>query len=130
MTNKEMRIVAAENIRRLLRVGESMGLPSSQAELARHAGIAQTSISAWLDPDRTVEPRIGNLNAIANVYGLDPWQMLVPNLTDDMVLASHLKKLVANYRKIGDARAREYIDRVAEAEAHYHPSARRDHEDR
>ena len=119
MNDRDMRAIAADNIRRLLRVGAQLGLPGSQAELARRAGVAQTSISAWLDSERTVEPSIGKLNAIARVYGLEAWQLLAPGLTDDLLLASHLQKLVANYRRIKNPAAREYIDRVAEAEAGY-----------
>lgn len=110
------RAIVAENIRRLLRLGGSVGLPSTQAELARRSGVAQTSISNWLDDSRAVSPTIDKLEAVARVYGLEAWQLMMREVTDDLALAGHLKKLVTVYPKIG-AHAREYIERVAEAEA-------------
>lgn len=117
--------VLAINLRNLLRIGVAHGLPGSQAELARRTGISQKAISNWLAPERGVAPVIDSLEPIAALYGLEVWQLLVPDLPDDMLLASHLKRLVANYRHINSAAAREYIDRVAEAEAGYTPKARR-----
>lgn len=113
-----MAIIAA-NLSRLLAIGAPHGLPKSQSELARRSGVAQKTISNWLAPERGGAPQIDKLDRVARVYGLDVWQLLVPDLPDDMLLLGHLKKLVANYRKISSLRAREYIDRVAEAEAGY-----------
>jgi transcriptional regulator with XRE-family HTH domain len=124
-----MQIFAA-NLARLLAMGGRYGLPTSQAELARRSGVSQKTLSNWLAPDRGVAPQLDKLEPIARVYGLEVWQLLVPDLPDDMVMAGPLQKLVANYRKISSPRAREYIDRVAEAEAHYHPGTRRDPDDR
>lgn len=125
MAKQTVRRTVADNLRRLMRMGAAHGLPASQAELSRRAGVAQTSISNWLDDSRGVTPGIDKLEAIAAVYGLEPWQLLVPDLPDDMLLASHLKRLVANYGQIGNPAAREYIDRVAEAEAGYTPKQKR-----
>ena len=116
MRELTVRAIVAENIRRLLRLGGSIGLPSTQAELARRSGVAQTSISNWLDDSRAVSPTIDKLEAVARVYGLEAWQLMMRGVTDDLALAGHLKKLVTVYPKIGP-HAREYIERVAEAEA-------------
>lgn len=116
MRELTVRAIVAENIRRLLRLGGSVGLPSSQAELARRSGVAQTSISNWLDDTRAVSPTIDKLEAVARVYGLEAWQLMMRGVTDDLALAGHLKKLVTVYPKIAP-HAREYIDRVAETEA-------------
>jgi len=111
----------ANNLCRLLAIGSAFGLPTSQAELARRSGIAQTSISNWLDPDRGVAPSLDKLEPIARVYGVEVWQLLVPDLPDQLLASHHLARLVANYAHIDRPGAREYLDRVAEAEAHYTP---------
>ena len=117
--------ILAANLTRLMALGGPYGLPSSQAELARRSGISQKTISNWLTPERGIAPQLDKLEPIARVYALEVWQLLVPDLPDDMVLLDHLKKLVANYRKITSPTAREYIDRVAEAEAAYDPGLTR-----
>lgn len=117
--------ILAANLARLLVIGGQHGLPGSQAELARRSGVSQKSISNWLAPARGVAPQLDKLEPIARVYGLEVWQLLVPDLPDDMLLLDHLKKLVANYQQIKSERAREYIDRVAEAEATYDSTAQR-----
>lgn len=121
MAKPPARKVIADNIRALLRIGEPFGLPTSQAELARRSGVAQTTLSSWLDDDRPISPGANNLEAVAEVFGLEAWQLFIPNVTDNFALAAHLKKLVANYQKIANPTAREYIDRVAEVEASYDP---------
>lgn len=87
MRELTVRAIVAENIRRLLRLGGSVGLPSSQAELARRSGVAQTSISNWLDDTRAVSPTIDKLEAVARVYGLEAWQLMMRGVTDDLALA-------------------------------------------
>lgn len=113
----------AHNLRRLLAIGAPYNLPTSQAELARRSGVAQTTISNWLDPDRGVSPSLDKLTPIAAVYGVEVWQLLVPDLPDQLLASHHLARLVANYAHIARPEAREYLDKVAEAEAHYMPDA-------
>lgn len=118
MTTDPTRVLA-HNLRRLLAIGAAYGLPTSQAELSRRSGIAQTSISNWLDPDRGIAPSLDKLQPIARVYGIEVWQLLVPDLPDQLLASDHLARLVANYAKIERTTARDYLDKVAEAEAHY-----------
>lgn len=112
-------IVLATNLSRLIAIGGPHGLPTSQAELARRSGVAQKTLSNWLAPERGGAPNLDKLVPVARVYSLEVWQLLIPDLPDDMLLLGHLKDLVANYRKIINPKAREYIDRIAEAEAGY-----------
>lgn len=118
MTSDPTRALA-RNLSRLLEIGGDFGLPTSQAELSRRAGIAQTSISNWLDPDRGIAPSLDKLTPIARVYGIEVWQLLVPDLPDQLLASDHLARLVANYAHISRPEARQYIDKVADAEAHY-----------
>jgi transcriptional regulator with XRE-family HTH domain len=111
--------VLAENLRRLLAAGPRHNLPGSQATLAKRAGVAQTTLSNWLDPSRGRAPQLDKLERVAAVYGLEVWQLLVPGLPDDLVLDRHLRRLVAAYRDIANADVRNRIWRIAEAEADY-----------
>lgn len=113
--------ILAANLARLLALGAAYGLPSSQSELSRRSGVAQKTISNWLDPARGGAPLLDKLEMIADVYRLEVWQLLVPDLPDDVLLVGHLKKLVANYAQMTNPAARRYIERIAEAEAEYQP---------
>lgn len=117
--NDNIHNVLADNLARLLAMGKRYGLPDSQASLARRAGIAQTTLSNWMDPTRGRSPQLDKLDVVAGVYGLEVWQLLIPGLPDDLVLDRHLRKLVSNYRTIADPQIRAHIDRIAEAEAQY-----------
>lgn len=120
-TSRSTLEILAKNLARLLAIGAAHGLPSSQSALSRRSGVAQKTISNWLDPTRGVAPVLDKLELVANVYRLEVWQLLVPDLPDDMLLMGHLKKLVANYGHIKNPSARRYIDQIAEAEANYEP---------
>ena len=113
--------ILAKNLARLLAIGAAHGLPSNQSALSRRSGVAQKTISNWLDPTRGVAPVLDKLELVADVYRLEVWQLLVPDLPDDMLLMGHLKRLVANYGHIKNPSARRYIDQIAEAEANYDP---------
>lgn len=116
MKKATSRDIIAANISRLLLVGAELGLPKSQNALAKKSGVAQTTLSNWLDPTKKVYPQVDKLEAVAQVYGLEAWQLLVPGISWD--LASRLKKLVTNYKDCAP-RTREYIDRLAEADADF-----------
>ena len=116
------RAILAKNLTRLLAVGAAHGLPSNQSALSRRSGVSQKTISNWLDPTRGVAPVLDKLELVADVYRLEVWQLLVPDLPDDMLLIGHLKKLVANYGHITNPSARRYIEQIAEPEANYAPA--------
>jgi len=61
---------------------------------------------------------LDNLDAVAKVFGLNYWHMIMPNLDRDLLKSPSISRLVETY--IGLKRAgRENIDRVAELEARY-----------
>lgn len=111
--------VLADNLRRLLANGAAHGLPTNQSELARRSGVSQKTISNWLDPSRGVEPVLGKLAQVAQVYKLDPWQLILQHLPDDWEAIRQLRLLVRNYQQIQNPEARRYLNRIAEAEAGY-----------
>lgn len=127
MTKTSAHQALARNLKRLLDAGRQYDLPSSQAALARRSGVAQTTLSNWLDPERGRSPQLDKLERVAEVYKLEVWQLLVPELPDDLLVDRHLARLVRSYTSI-DPATRERIDRIAEAEAQYarHQAARQE----
>lgn len=111
--------ILADNLATLLRIGPHYHLPGNQSELARASGVAQKTISNWLRADWSTTPNLRKLEAVARVYGLALWQILMPGLTDDLTAAHRLGKLVDNYRHIERPAAQRYLERIAEAEAMY-----------
>ena len=118
--------ILADNLRRLMARGGSDGLPTSQAGLARKSGVAQKTISNWLAPERGISANIDKLDQVAAVYSLELWQLFVPDLPAERDAAASLAGLVHHCLRIGSARARQYLYRVAEAEADYTAGPARD----
>lgn len=125
-TPKSAAEILADNLRRLMAQGVPAGLPTSQASLARKSGVAQKTISNWLAPERGISANIDKLDQVATVYGLELWQLFVPGLPAERDAAASLAGLVHHCLRIGSARARQYLYRVAEAEADYTACPARD----
>ena len=58
--------------------------------------------------------------ALAKPFGLTGWQLILPGLRADLAKSGALERLIKNYQN-ANADARQYIDSVAEREAHYGP---------
>lgn len=50
----------------------------SQAEIGRRGGLPQRTVGRIKNGE--VEATLGNLQALAKAFGLQPWQLLVPDL--------------------------------------------------
>lgn len=74
----------AENLRQLM---EQPGM-DSQAKVAAKASrpkgekVGQTTISLLLDPDQPVSPRLQTIEAVADAFGVQAWQLLHPTMGD------------------------------------------------
>ncbi len=77
----------AENLRQLIRIGAPYGLPRSPAELACRAGIPPVSVGKWISNQGVKGPTTRHVEALAAVYGLEPWEMLFPDWPDRRLLA-------------------------------------------
>jgi transcriptional regulator with XRE-family HTH domain len=71
--HQDPRAVLAKNLKALLAHG---GI--NQSQLAGKAGISHTTIGRVLKGSHA--PDLDTLSAIASVFSLTPWQMLVPHL--------------------------------------------------
>ncbi len=91
--NKELiqqcptRRALAETLRQLIRIGAPYGLPRSAAELARRAGLPAISVAKWAANTGARSPTVGHVEALAVVYGLEPWEMLVSGWSDRRLVA-------------------------------------------
>lgn len=86
------------------------------SELERRSGISRRMIGFLVDGER--KPSVETAESIANAFGLTGWQMLLPNLINDMKKSRELNKLIDLFINSSDE-SQEYILRVAEKEASY-----------
>src|SRR5688572_15822706 len=95
----------ARNLRRLMDVN---GL--TQVQVAKRAGVSQRHISNVLNAAQ--EPGIEKINKIAQAFGLQGWQLQMPNLPEDMLTGGVLHRVVDALTQ-ATPEGREMIGRLA-----------------
>lgn len=94
------RTVLAQNLRSLMEARKPA--PWGNRELARRADIDHKTVSRILDGSHAAT--IDTIKALADVFGLLPWQMLVPELQPDDPPVTQLSRTEARlYAKIKSA---------------------------
>lgn len=93
---------------------EKSGL--SEAEVSRRSGVSKKSVNNMLNARHA--PNLDHVDAVASVFGLNLWHMILPNLPDELIASKSIDDLIAHYSR-ADQRGRESIDRVAEIAADY-----------
>lgn len=88
----------------------------SEAEVSKRSGVSKKSINNMLNARHA--PNLDHVDAVAAVFGLNLWHVIMPNLPDELIASRSLDDLIARYSR-ADARGRESIDRVAEIAADY-----------
>jgi transcriptional regulator with XRE-family HTH domain len=88
----------------------------TQPQLAKKAGVAQRTISNILNA--TNEPGIEKINKIARVFGLQGWQLQMPNLPEGMLTDGVVTRVIDALAR-ATPEGRQMIERLAEREAHY-----------
>lgn len=101
------------NIRMLMSIAGD-----SEHSLAKKVGIRQSTISNMLSGRHRID--IEKAEAIANVYGLEGWHLLLKDLPRDLRESKTISKLFASYIK-SSPEGRDLINRIADREAHYGP---------
>lgn len=84
--------------------------------IAARSGISERMIGYLLTGER--KPTEETAEQIGKVFGLNGWQMLYPNLTEDLARRGKLEKLLQAYGAASDE-GKEHIEMVAEREAKY-----------
>jgi transcriptional regulator with XRE-family HTH domain len=115
MGKKAPRTLPRETLARNLRYIMKIEKLSEEA-LAKKAGVSQKQINNILN--RQHAATIDTLDKIAAAFGLTNWQLMLPNLPDDLISSPSIAKLYKSYINSSDE-GRELIDRLAEREAHY-----------
>ena len=85
----------------------------TQEELCARARIAQKTISNMEAPDKTGSPYLHNIEAVAAVFGLQAWQLLIPWLPDELARNPRLSRLVMGYAQLSDD-GRETVDKIVD----------------
>lgn len=85
----------------------------TQEELRIRAGISQKTISNMESPDKTGSPYLNNIEAVAAVFGLQAWQLLIPWLPDELARNPRLVRLVRGYAQLSDD-GRETVDKIVD----------------
>lgn len=92
----------------------------SQAQLARKSGVAQRTISTLLNTSEpeAINPRTATLHRLATYFGIELWQLLMPDLPIEVLKSPRFSKLVENYTAAPDE-GRRAVERIAEGEVRY-----------
>lgn len=89
----------------------------SQDALSKMAKVSQKTVSNMLKPEGPT-PHLDNIDAVAAVYGLTGWQLILPSLPASKESVEGMVRLVENFAG-ASAEGQAAITRVAEMEANY-----------
>lgn len=89
--------ILAENLQGLMNITPAL---DTQVKLAAKSGVAQTSISLMLGPERRMtgkagkpgSPKLSQIEAVAKAFGLEAWQMLIDPATFGETIAQALHR--------------------------------------
>lgn len=112
----ETTIVIRDNVRRLMLAHGKM----SQRELAKLAGIAQSSVSyiTTYEDEHDRHPTSATIEAVARAFNVEPWQLMIPDVPLEVLQSRRLGKLLADYSASSDE-GRKAVERVASDELRY-----------
>ena len=88
----------------------------SGAEVARLAGISSKSVNNMLHGRHG--PNLDHVDAVAAVFSLTGWQMILPGLQSELAKNDHLSALMRHYAE-ASTEGRANIDRIAELESKF-----------
>ena len=104
-------VTLADNVRYLL--GK---MNWSEAELGRRAGVSQKTVNNVVRLEKST--KIETADAIAKPFGLEGWQLFLPNLRNDYETGGTISKLFVDYLSASQ-QGQQHILWVAEREAQY-----------
>lgn len=110
-TTRTLDGIFKRNLRMLKRAFEL-----SSKTIAERSGVSERMVDYLLSGERT--PTVDVAEQIAQVFGLSGWQMLYPNLTQDLARRGKLEKLLEAYGAASDE-GKDHIEMVALREAKY-----------
>lgn len=110
--------ILAENIEKLMQ----HSIYNSNEKLGKAAKIDPKTISNMRNPDRfSVGPTTSKIDAVANVFNLESWQLLFPGLSIESIDRDAMNKLLPAYAA-ADEGGKQTLLRIAEQEMKYNVS--------
>lgn len=88
----------------------------SEAEVSKRSGVSKKSINNMLNARHA--PNLDHVDAVAAVFGLNLWHLIMVGLPDELIASKSLDELITRYGNASPL-GRESIDRVAEMAADY-----------
>lgn len=102
-------VTIALNIKKLAD-GQNMTMD----EVAKRAGVTKRAIHYILNGERV--PSIEMADAIGRALNVTGWQLLIPNLAEDLARTGRLEHMIEDYMK-DPAETQRYIESVARRDA-------------
>ena len=90
----------------------------SQKDIAKRAGLSQRTISNALNPGSVDSITAGTIEKLADCFGIEGYQLLIPSLPIEELLGKRIQKVIECYAQ-ADAEGRENIARISENEMRY-----------
>ena len=103
------RVTLARNLK-LLMEARKLGTP----EVAKQSGVDKKTINNLLHG--RFDPRLDKVEAVAQVFGLTGWQIIMPGMAESVIEDGQLQNVVEAYTAT-NAQGRDNISRVAEMAA-------------
>lgn len=70
-----------------------------------HLTKAKSAKTLWnLRENLELDPRLSTIEAVAREFGLEPWRLLLPGLTEEALLDPGLAKMILSYSKTSPER--------------------------
>ena len=109
--NPAPKLALAANLKALLDAHKMSG-----PALAQRAGIDRKSVNNMLNA--RYNPNYDNVEAVAEVFGLTGWQLILPDLHTNLPMANEVRKLLENFHRASDEGRRTILN-VAEMTGTY-----------
>jgi len=88
----------------------------SESELSRRSGVSQKAVNNAVQ--QRASTQLDTADAMAKALGINCWQLLAPSNAGTSYAEPEVLRLIANFTRASDA-GRNWIEQVAEREAHY-----------
>lgn len=103
------------NVRACLAVATN-GHKVTQEEIAKRAGLSLRALGYQLSGEAKNAPTLRTLQGLANAFGLEPWQLLLPDLPTALILnpatRAKVRTTIQRYLSADDS-DRDLVDKVA-----------------
>lgn len=86
----------------------------SEMDLSKKSGVAQKTINNILR--KKTAANIDTVDALAAVFGLNLWHLIMPDLPEELIKSKSIEKLYSSYVNSSNE-GRDLIERIAEREA-------------